>query len=70
MKDGHNSHDGLNNQNSHDNHDGLNDQNNHDVQDGHNVQDNHDGHDKFFAPKQIGKGLILLEDLFWWPIPE
>ena len=35
-----------------------------------NVQNGYNGHDKFFVPRQTGKGLILPEDLFWWPTPE
>ena len=35
-----------------------------------NVQNGYNGHDKFFVPRQTGKGLILPEDPFWWPTPE
>ena len=57
-QDGHNNQDGYNGQNGHNSNDG------HDVQDDQTVQDNHNSHNKFFAPRQTGKGLILPEDLF------
>lgn len=45
-------------------HDNYNGQDGYDSNNGHNVQDDHNSHNKFFALRQIGKGLISPKDLF------
>ena len=56
---GHNNHGSLNDQNSHNGYEG------HNGQDGFDSQYGDDSYDKFNAPGQVGKGLILLKDSCW-----